>query len=365
MNSSLGRKVHTETVGYAALWLGVVVLIVLSQILSMRSVRAQEASSIVFAASCFEVVSSEMTSGQETVAQIKLTGTLLGTATDGKLLVLVSPECLTQAAPRQPPHDGDRKDPDDDALAGADSAAAREAIDDVSRELIANGADPQAIQRGADSLRNFVAKHEGEGDLTEPLADAAQRTSSTGGGAEAAAMAAMVAACLAVSGGTACALPAALGAVIAFGTDVSSEDFQSGIEIMSKVTAGQSLDEDDYTYLKKVGVPDWARKGIPVIQNRKVGGYLNAVADNAVNSNLITKTHLDVFIQLGILVDTRGSITCDDVFETAKKANTGAITVDARTRRAIDLALVYATGGLPPMEAKELLDCLDDAFPSE
>ena len=365
MNRSLGRKVRTESVGDAAFWLGVVVLIVLSQILSMRSVRAQEANSMVLAASCFEVVSSEMTSGQETVAQIKLTGKLLGTSTDGRLLVLVSPECLTQTAPPQSPRDGDRKGPDDDASAGADSAAAREAIDDISRELLASGADAQAVQRGADSLRNFVAKHESEGDLTEPLADAAQRTSTASGGAEAAAMAAMVAACLAVSGGTACALPAALGAIIAFGTDVSSEDFQTGIEIMSKVTAGRALDENDYGYLRRVGVPEWVRKGIPVIQNRKVGGYLDAIAEAAVNSNRITQTHGDVFIQLGILVDRKGSITCDDVFETAKKANTGAITVDARTRRAIDLALVYASGGSPPVVAKELLDCLDDAFPSE
>lgn len=351
MNTLHIQRTNKSVGGIFRSVLVVLILMALSQVLPVGPTQAQEATGAPLSAPCFEVLSSETTIDDERGALIKLKGRILSKATEGELLVLVSPECLADK-------------PAVDKLTsgkpiGGDTAAAREAINQIVSELVANDdADEDAVMDGADKIRNFVDKYEDRADVTNPLAEAAEQTS---GGKEAAMIAAMVAMCLGLSAGLTCTLPAMLGGLLLLGADISDEDFQTGIRIMTKVATGQALDTTDYGVLADREVPTWVQDSIRMIPGGDVGGYIRTVGANAVASRVIEMRVGEIIDQLAEFANEQDSITCRDVYRLGGRA----IRVDVNQRRKIESMLLPASRSKSPEEIKHFLDCLDRAFPME
>ena len=354
--NTLSHNVPNKSIGGTFRSRSVFVILILMALSYVGPAQAQETTGAPLAASCFEVISSETTTNDERDALIKLKGKMFGTSTEGELLVLVSPVCLAEEPVVGDPIGSDTaEEPVVGEPIGGDTAAAREAIDKIVSELIAKGADKNAVMDGADKIRNFVDKYENRGDVTRPLAEAAEQTS---GGKEAAMIAAMVAMCLGLSAGLACTVPAVLSGLLLLGTDISDEDFQTGIRIMTKVATGQALDTTDYRVLAARGVPPWVQGNIRMTPSSSVGGYIGTDVVNAVES----KTVHSAMVKLAKLADGKDSITCNDVdYSTGRKQ----ISVDVNIRKEIDSMLLPASRPKSRKEAKDFLDCLDRAFPTE
>ena len=327
--------------------------------------HTQETPTAVLSGPCLQVISAKMTYENRTVAQIKLDATVLGKAAGGGLLLLVSPDCLAEAAegPAGPTRDPGAMGEGPDRGTGPSRADVEDVINRIEQVLDRGGEQGERVRHGASGIRNFVRQTPPDGNWSRPLAEAADDLSSTD--PSAAAIAAIAAACLTLSGGVACALPVALGELFKLFESTSSEDFQAGVRTLTKLATGRPLSEGDYILIGRKGPPRWLEQGLRQIPTDSVAAYLNEVATDNVSSGSLEAGEAVAIRQLGRLVQDQRRLTCEDVVQTVSAVNRVRVRVNVETSRAIHSAVFSKSSAYTRETANELRRCLHNVFPVE
>lgn len=327
--------------------------------------HTQETPTTVLSGPCLQVISDKMTYENRTVAQIRLDATVLGEAAGGGLLLLVSPDCLAKAAerPADPTPNPDATVEDPDRGNGPNRADVEDVIKRIEQALDRGGEQGERVRHGASGIQNFVRQTPPDGNWSRPLAEAADDLSSTD--PSAAAIAAITAACLTLSGGIACALPVALGELFNLFESTSSEDFQAGVRTLTKLATGRPLSEGDYILIGRKGPPRWLEQGLRQIPTDSVAAYLNEVATDNVSSGSLEAGEAVAIRQLGRLVQEQRRLTCEDVVQTVSAVNRVRVRVNVETSRAIHSAVFSKSSAYTRQTANELRRCLHNVFPVE
>ena len=340
-----------------------VIVLFASCLTAPMTAHTQEAPGTVISSSCFQVLSAKMTYENKTVAQIKLNATVLGEAKGGGLLLLVSPDCLAETT-KDPAEPAENESvPGGVPETGTSPADVQDLIHRIEQELDKGGEQGERVRNGAEGVRNFVQQTPSDGNWSQPLADAAGDLSSTD--PTAAAIAAIAAACLTLSGGVACTLPIALGELFKLFESTSTEDFQAGVRTLTKLATGQPLSDDDYILIGSKGPPKWLEQGLRKIPSDSVAAYLNEVANDNVSSGSLKEGDALAIGRLGMLAQEQRRLTCTDVVGTVHAVDRVRIHVNVETRRAIHSAVFSKSRGYTRETAEELRRCLNDVFPVE
>ncbi len=338
------------------------IVLFLLQVTAPMPAHTQEKPTTVLSGPCLQLISPRMMYENKAVAQIKLDAKVLDKASDGALLLLVSPDCLAKATK-------DPVDPDpvagkkDEASTPPSPADVQDVINRVAEDSARDGEQAEAVRRGADGIRKFVQRQPHGTDLTQSLADTASDLISKN--PSAAAVAAIAAACLAMSGGVACTLPVALGQLFKLFENTSTEDFQAGIRALTKLATGKPLSENDYVLIGNKAPPEWLPRGLEAISSGSVESYLRHVADQGASSRKLQQNEAEAIRRLGALVQKQPRLTCEDVVKTVRDANRVKIHVSVETRRAIHAAVFSKPRNRTRETLSGLRRCLNDAFPAE
>ncbi len=309
---------------------------------------AQEAADVpkVISTDCFDILASDTD-----VALIKFKGGKLQSEIAGEPLVQLPTPCLTNVAISggKPDDTGGVKPPPEEEY---DAKAMRESLEELIKYLKAQGVPPENLTQPQHGVDNMIGRNEHRDDVRQPVWRASEEASKGDDATTAALLGLMTVGCVALTGGSACPLlPAIFGSL--FKGKVTQEQIKGAARIANKIAKGQPLDDKDYDLLKDLGAEKWATKGLRALQTGKYEEFIAAVGNN----NGISEDKLSLMKKLAKIAET-GEITCavlDGVIGSS-------ITIDTKTRRAIDEIAFRSRKDVSANDRDELRKCLDLAF---
>lgn len=330
--------------------------IVFSQVFS-SPVLAQDRSGVVVSGACLSKLGNPYASGDQELQSVEIEGKFTGNAGEGRVRLEVPVNCLSVAATVDEVNDGsvvDVEEPDANKIVG-------DAIDQSEQALVAGGVDPAIIEGIFDKLRieNDLADFDDPEAALPVLRDFAENQqeqfedSGDDGFANAAMGAAMVAGCIALTGGAACAALAPLLSGL-FGTEVTTEELEQGLGAIDRISKGESLTEDDFSLLEKFGAPKEIRPVVEALQSGEIVEIVRVTGQTAGLEDVQT----DVLAEIAQAAKD-GTISCARVSEIAEGRIKTRIAISARFRAQID-ALIASR--LKDSEHAATLRCVRNLF---
>lgn len=310
--------------------------VVLSQVL-YTPVLAQETTGITLNDSCLSKVGGIFTSGGQELQEVEIEGLYRGDNGQGRVRLDIPNSCFLIADVTNQTTIVDEEEPDAKQVVG-------DAIDQSERALVSSGVDQELIDEIIDRLRNnnefseFDKPEEAIPELQDFIENQEQQFEDTGDEdfANAALAAGMVAGCIALTGGAACAALAPLLSGL-FGKEITTEELEQGLGAIDRMSNGESLTPEDYEFFEKFGAPTEIRPIIEALQSGEIVEIVRATGQAAG----LEDGQTDVLSEIAQAAKD-GSISCEKVSEIAEDRVETRIAISARFRTQIDALIASA-----------------------
>jgi hypothetical protein len=294
---------------------------------------------------CFELMGNPYERNGNPVTQILIKGEALGKQDGGRTIVLLPSDCFEPSATVSDVRSKNNKKKSDDYHAA--TSRAKEQIKDI---LKTGGADPKSVDKFIAPIERLLEREDNSEVIARELPKISKDLKDDDN-MNGALTAAMVAGCVALTGGVACA---ALGPIFGglFGTDVSTKEIEQGVSAVEKLSRGESLKDDDFKLLEKYGAPSWTRGTLSAIQS---GDIKDLLAQAAKNSGLLQKD-VDVLTSITDAAN-KGTLDCRQLSKIAQGG--GVRPLKAELRKGLDMVVMKGVYKYSPTNLSEIRRCLD------
>lgn len=313
--------------------------IALSQVMFAPAL-AQETTGITLSDVCLSKLGAPFTSGQQELQSIEIEGQFRGNAGHGRIRIDIPSSCFSVASADVRTTTDPVVEPDANQVVGG-------AIDQSGQALVSEGIDQDLVDeilarlRSENEFSDFNKPDEAMPVLKDFIEDQQQQYKDTGEEdfANAALAAGMVAGCIALTGGTACAALAPLLSGL-FGKEITTEELEQGLGAIDRISKGESLTPEDYELFEKFGAPEEIRPIIEALQSGEIVEIVRSTGQTAGLEDVQT----DVLTEIAQAAED-GSISCEKVSEIAEGRITTRIAISARFRTQIDALIASSLKG--------------------
>jgi hypothetical protein len=318
-------------------------------------VLAQETTGVILSDVCLSKLSDPFTLDEQELQSIVIEGQFRGNAGQGRIRLDILASCFSVASAI----DEERPNPvvelDANQIVG-------DAIDQSGQALVSGGVDQDLVNeiierlRTENELSDFNKPDEALPVLEDFIDDQQQQHEETGddGFANAALAAGMVAGCIALTGGAACAALAPLLSGL-FGKEITTEELEQGLGAIDRISNGESLTPEDYALFEKFGAPGEIGPFIEALQSGEIVEIVRATGQTAG----LEAVQTDVLAEIAQAAKD-GTISCEKVSEIAEGRITTRIAISAKFRTHIDALIASALKGTEQSTAT--LRCVRDLF---
>ncbi|WP_297838465.1 hypothetical protein [uncultured Roseibium sp.] len=302
---------------------------------------------------CLSKLGDPFTSGQQELQSIEIDGQFRGNAGQGRVRLDIPANCFSVASVRD--DETIVVEPDANQVVG-------DAIYQSGQALVSGGVNQDLVEGILAKLRNenefadFDEPGEAIPVLEDFIKDQQQQHADTGDEdfANAALAAGMVAGCIALTGGAACAALAPLLSGL-FGKEITSAELEQGLGAIDRMSKGESLTPEDYDFFEKFGAPEEVRPIIEALQSGEIVEIVRATGQAAGLEGVQT----DVLTEIAQAAKD-GTISCEKVNEIAEGRVKTEIAISAKFRSQIEALISSSLKDTEPTAAT--LRCVRNLF---
>lgn len=318
-------------------------------------VLAQETTGVAFSDTCLSMLGDPFTSEQQELQSIEIEGQFRGNAGQGRVRIDIPSSCFSGASAGGETTTDLVVEPDANQVVG-------DAIDQSGQALISEGVSQDLVDeilarlRSENEFSDFNKPDEAIPELEDFIDDQQQQYEKTEDEdfANAALAAGMVAGCIALTGGAACAALAPLLSGL-FGKEITSAELEQGLGAIDRISKGESLTPEDYDFFERFGAPEEVRPVIEALQSGEIVEIVRATGQTAGLEDVQT----DVLSEIAQAAKD-GTISCEKVSEIAEGRITTRIAISARFRTQIDALIASRLAGSEQSAAT--LRCVRNLF---